>query len=46
MLTKPGLRLQRITTQPPSDEQVVCAISALDAALELEKQNGGELVIA
>jgi uncharacterized protein YqhQ len=46
MLTKPGLWLQRITTQPPSDEQVVCAISALDAALELEKQNGGELVIA
>ena len=46
LLTKPGLWLQRITTQPPSDEQVVCAISALDAALELEKQNGGELVIA
>lgn len=46
MLTKPGLWLQRITTQPPSDEQVQCAISALDAALELEKQNGGELVIA
>lgn len=46
MLTKPGLWLQRITTQPPADEQVSCAISALDAALELEKQNGGELVIA
>ncbi len=46
LLTKPGLWLQRITTQPPTDEQVVCAISALDAALELEKQNGGELVIA
>lgn len=46
MLTKPGLWLQRITTQPPSDEQVQCAISALDAALVLEKQNGGELVIA
>ena len=46
MLTKPGLWLQRITTQPPADEQVQCAISALDAALELEKQNGGELVIA
>jgi len=46
LLTKPGLWLQRITTQPPSDEQVTCAISALDAALELEKQNGGELVIA
>ena len=46
LLTKPGLWLQRITTQPPADEQVACAISALDAALELEKQNGGELVIA
>jgi uncharacterized protein YqhQ len=46
LLTKPGLWLQRITTQPPADEQVRCAILALDAALELEKQNGGELVIA
>ena len=45
-LTKPGLWLQRITTQPPSDGQVTCAISALDAALEIEKRNGGELVIA
>ena len=46
LLTQPGLWLQRVTTQPPADEQVACAISALDAALELEKQNGGELVIA
>jgi len=46
LLTKPGLWLQRITTQPPSDDQVACAIHALDRALELEKQNGGELVIA
>jgi uncharacterized protein YqhQ len=46
LLTKPGLWLQRITTQPPSDEQVACAINALDAALQIEKQNGGELVIA
>jgi len=46
LLTKPGLWLQRITTQPPSDEQVACAIQALDRALELEKHNGGELVIA
>jgi uncharacterized protein YqhQ len=46
LLTKPGLWLQRITTQPPADEQVACAIKALDCALELEKQNGGELVIA
>lgn len=46
LLTLPGLWLQRITTQPPADEQVECAIRALDCALELEKQNGGELVIA
>jgi|SRR5438874_4803039 len=46
LLTKPGLWLQRITTQPPADEQVACAIHALDCALQLEKQNGGELVIA
>jgi len=46
LLTKPGLWLQRITTQPPSDDQVKCAIHALDCALEVEKHNGGELVIA
>ena len=46
LLTKPGLWLQRITTQPPSDDQVECAIVALKQAMELEKQHGGELVIA
>ena len=46
LLTKPGLWLQRITTQPPTDDQVECAIKALDLAMELEKKNGGELVIA
>ncbi|HWG51601.1 MAG TPA: DUF1385 domain-containing protein [Candidatus Acidoferrales bacterium] len=46
LLTKPGLWLQRITTQPPSNDQVECAIKALDLAMELEKKNGGELVIA
>ncbi len=46
VLTKPGLWLQRITTQPPSDDQVECAICALDEAMELEKAKGGELVIA
>ncbi|HET7873291.1 MAG TPA: DUF1385 domain-containing protein [Terriglobales bacterium] len=46
LLTKPGLWLQRITTQPPSDDQVECAIVALNQAMELEKQHGGELVIA
>jgi uncharacterized protein YqhQ len=46
LMTAPGLWLQRITTQPPSDEQAQCAIAALDEAMSLEKQNGGELVIA
>jgi uncharacterized protein YqhQ len=46
LLTKPGLWLQRITTQPPTDDQVECAIKALHEAMELEKKNGGELVIA
>ncbi len=46
LMTAPGLWLQRITTQPPSDDQVECAITALDEAMALEKQHGGELVIA
>jgi uncharacterized protein YqhQ len=46
LMTAPGLWLQRITTQPPSDDQVECAIVALNQAMDLEKQHGGELVIA
>jgi uncharacterized protein YqhQ len=46
MMTMPGLWLQRITTQPPADEQAQCAIVALNEAMSLEKQRGGELVIA
>lgn len=46
MMTAPGLWLQRITTKPPSDEQAQCAIKALDEAMALEKEHGGELVIA
>lgn len=45
-IVAPGLWLQRITTQPPSDDQTEVAIRALEGALEIEKQNGGELVIA
>ena len=45
-MTAPGLWLQRITTQPPSDEMAQCAITALDQAMSLEKERGGELVIA
>jgi uncharacterized protein YqhQ len=46
LMTAPGLWLQRITTKPPSDEQAQCAIVALDKAMDLEKDHGGELVIA
>jgi uncharacterized protein YqhQ len=46
LMTAPGLWLQRITTQPPSDAQAECAIVALDHAMALEKQHGGELIIA
>ncbi len=46
MMTAPGLWLQRITTQPPSDAQAECAIVALEHAMALEKTRGGELVIA
>jgi uncharacterized protein YqhQ len=45
-LTAPGLWLQRVTTQPPSDEQAAVAIHALDGAMQLEEAQGGELVIA
>lgn len=46
LMTAPGLWLQRITTKPPSDDQAQCAIVALDRAMSLEKERGGELVIA
>ena len=46
VLTTPGLWLQRVTTKPPSDDQAAIAIHALQGAMELEKAQGGELVIA
>ena len=46
LMTAPGLWLQRITTKQPSDEMAQCAITALDRAMTLEKERGGELVIA
>ncbi len=46
LMTAPGLWLQRITTKPPSDEQAQCAIVALEQAMSIEKEHGGELVIA
>lgn len=45
-LAAPGLWLQRITTQPPSDDQVAVAIRALEGAMALEQTQGGELVVA
>jgi uncharacterized protein YqhQ len=45
-LTAPGLWLQRITTQPPADDQTEVAIRALDGAMALERTQGGELMIA
>jgi uncharacterized protein YqhQ len=46
LLTQPGLWLQRVTTQPPEDGMVECAITALDQSMVLERQRGGELVVA
>jgi uncharacterized protein YqhQ len=46
LMTLPGLWLQRITTQPPDDSMVECAMVALNQSMELEKQRGGELVVA
>ncbi len=45
-LTAPGLWLQRITTRPPTDDQTVVAIRALEGAMDLEQRQGGRLVIA
>lgn len=46
MLTTPGLWLQRITTQPPANDQTAVAIHALEGAMALERKQGGQLVIA
>jgi uncharacterized protein YqhQ len=46
LLAAPGLWLQRITTQPPDDQQTEIAIHALNGAMRLEKEQGGELVVA
>ncbi len=46
VLTRPGLWLQRVTTQTPCDSQTEVAIHALERAMELERAQGGELVIA
>lgn len=46
ILTRPGLWLQRVTTQPPSNGQTEVAIYALERAMELEQAQGGVFVIA
>ncbi len=46
LLTTPGLWLQRITTQPPADDQLAVAIHALEGAMALEQAQGGPLVVA
>jgi uncharacterized protein YqhQ len=45
-LIKPGLMLQRITTQPPADDQLETAVRALEEAMVLERSQDGDLVIA
>ncbi len=44
--SQPGLWLQRVTTREPNDGQLETAIKALEAAMQMEKARGGELVIA
>ena len=37
---------QRVTTREPNDAQLETAIKALETAMEMEKNRGGELVVA
>lgn len=46
LLARPGLWLQRITTQEPTDDQLECSIRSLREAMALEQSQGGELVIS
>jgi uncharacterized protein YqhQ len=46
LFVAPGMWLQRITTKPPDDTQIEISIRALTGAMELEKEKGGELVVA
>src|SRR5260370_36159260 len=40
LLTRPGMWLHRITTQPPGAGEVECAIRALREAMELGRRRG------
>jgi uncharacterized protein YqhQ len=44
--SQPGLWLQRITTREPDDSQLETAIKALETAMALEQNRGGELTVA
>ncbi len=46
LASAPGLWLQRITTREPDDSQLETAIRALETAMQLERERGGELVVA
>ena len=44
--SQPGLWLQHVTTREPDDRQLETAIKALETAMTLEQNRGGELVVA
>jgi uncharacterized protein YqhQ len=44
--SQPGLWLQRVTTREPDDRQLETAIKALETAMALERNRGGELIVA
>jgi uncharacterized protein YqhQ len=44
--SQPGLWLQRVTTREPDDSQLETAIKALETAMVLEQNRGGELIVA
>ena len=44
--SQPGLWLQRVTTREPDDGQLETAIKALETAMTLEQNRGGELIVA
>ena len=44
--SQPGLWLQRVTTREPDDSQLETAIKALETAMMLEQNRGGELIVA
>jgi uncharacterized protein YqhQ len=44
--SQPGLWLQRVTTREPDDSQLETAIKALETAMALEQNRGGELIVA